>query len=346
MSDTQELTRIDSPLERRRVGDISVERFAGLTFREYREAIEFCKLVSQAVNGIPEYLRGNAADCLVITTQALRWKLEPVWCMQNSYIAKSGGLINYENFVFAAIVMASGVLRGRPRYFYQGEGDERTCTVSAVFHGEHEPHEYTTPPLKQCRPAKNQDGVVKGSPLWTRDPDQQMAYFAIRNWARRYIPELLGGVYSRDEFEDSTQDAVPPSPNLMERLPGKMGGAGFKLDIVDTGIAEEAAKAGESTKAKAKARSKAEPRASEVSEEPPPETAQEPERVPEPPGPPQRAEEYLGHVERWVAKVTDPDDLEARWEGERELRDSLKVPIAVRRRAETMFRARLDDLRK
>jgi hypothetical protein len=192
-------TRIDSPLDRRRLGEMSVDKFAGLTFRDYREAMDFAKVITHAKFGLPAFLRNNAPDCLIITTQALRWRLEPVWVMQNAYVTKADGVIGYDNFVFGAVLMASGVLKGRPRYTYSGEGDARVCTISATFKGETEQHNYSTPPLKQCK---------KNSPLWIADPDQQLGYFAIRSFARRYIPELLGGVYARDEFEDFGRPAV------------------------------------------------------------------------------------------------------------------------------------------
>jgi len=70
---SQQLSRIDAPMERKRLGDMEVSKFAGLSFQEYRECVEFAKLASQSRHGIPPYLRGNPGDCLVITTQALRW---------------------------------------------------------------------------------------------------------------------------------------------------------------------------------------------------------------------------------------------------------------------------------
>jgi hypothetical protein len=202
-SEQQQLARLGT-LDRRTIGDMHVDKFAGLTFREYREVAEFSKLVCQAKYGLPQYLRGNASDCLVVTTQALRWRLDPVWVMQNSYVTKEGGLINFDNFVFGAILMASGLVKGRQRYTFAGDGDARTCTITVVFKDEAEPYTYTTPPLRQVR---------KHSSLWKDDPEQQLSYFAVRSFARRYIPEILGGVYARDEFPDSTQEAIG-APNI------------------------------------------------------------------------------------------------------------------------------------
>ncbi len=370
------ISRIDDKLERRRVGDMTVEKFGGLSFQEYREAIEFSKLITQARNGIPRYLRNNAGDCLVITTQALRWKLEPVWCMQHSYIAKEESLIAYDAAVHAAIVLSSGLIRGRPRYTYEGEGDERTCTVSVLLRGEDDPFTYTSPPLKLCRPKRNERGEVKGSPLWDRDADHQLAYFCIRNWGRRHMPEILGGVYDRDEFDETTQeetDVIPPAPNLLSRLPGKMAGTGFDPNVVDNGLAQAAAEVQEAKSAGKKAR--AEPEKAEDKPEAPPPTQAQPTTPPRPqprpadpsrPAPthaaPTRAApnhttqaqaaepgdegSYMAYCARWIEQGADADDLGARWDGDEDLRVRLKVGPGVRKRLEGMLRSRIAELRE
>jgi hypothetical protein len=268
--------------------------------------------------------------------------------MQNSYVAKSDGIINYDNFVYAAIIMASGLLKGRPRYEYQSEGEERTCTVSATFIGETEPHTYETPPIKQCRPSKNEQGVVKGSPLWVKDPDQQLGYFAIRNWGRRHMPEVLGGVYTRDEFEDSTQDAPEPkdvSPRLMDRLPGKMEGAGFQIDVVDQGLAKRVAEvkaaAGPSIgKVYSTEEIEEEMRATEKP------VPVETEKLAAKPRGPKTVEEYTAYAKDWIGRATNPDDAEARWDGERELRAALKVPVTMRKPLDGLLATKVAMLRK
>src|SRR3974390_1468403 len=119
---SQEISRIDAPLERRRLGDMSIDRFAGLKFDEYRQAVEFSKLVAQAKHGILPYLLQNTGDCLVVCTQALRWKIEPVWTMQHSYVTRADGVIAYDSAVHAAIILSSELLKERPRYSFDGEG--------------------------------------------------------------------------------------------------------------------------------------------------------------------------------------------------------------------------------
>jgi hypothetical protein len=369
MSDIN-LPTIETPLDRRRVGDMTIERFGGLTFTEYREAVEFAKIVCQARNGIPAYLKQNVGDCLIIITQALRFDIEACWMLQHSYVTKpdsENSLIAYDSAVHAAIVLSKGRLQGRPKYSFSGEGEERRCTVTAKFIGDDESYEYTTPPIRQCRPPRGDKGYIKGSPLWEKDPDQQLGYYAMRNWGRRHCPDILGGVYDRDEFESSTQEpdaqVMPPSPNLMDRLPGRMSDNGFKPDVVTAGLADPAPRA-------KKGRRKAE--AAPANIVPPAETApSEPatqaagpsipvpdathadadspaasptsgtgaiERIPE------SADEYIVYAEHWISQCPHKSDAYQRWDQDMELRDNLKVPItdrnALLRQIEETFGAR------
>jgi hypothetical protein len=41
--------------------------------------------------------------------------------------------------------------------------------------------------------------------LWKTAPKQQIAYLAVKYWARLYCPEVILGVYSPDEVEPRTE---------------------------------------------------------------------------------------------------------------------------------------------
>jgi hypothetical protein len=369
--ETTELQTIDSPLDRRRVGDMTIERFGGLTFVQYREAVEFAKIMCQSRHSIPAYLQQNVGDCLALITQSLRWSLEPFWLAQHSYVTNpdaKGSLIAYDAAVHAAIVLSKGSIKGRPRYRFAGEGDQRTCTISATFIGEVEPHEYTTPPLIQCRPPMNDRGTVRGSPLWVKDPDQQLGYYAIRNWGRRYCPEVLGGVYDRDEFEATSQDkptgllGPTASPNLMERLPGRMGEEGFKPDAVANGLAEAPRKGTRKRKARDGREVEADhdpltgevlPQTAEASNEEAAKALQSlgvssailaaaAVSLPDPletPRVPETAGEYIVYAEWWISQVGNVAVAERRWADEAEMRDRLSVPVKDRHELFAKLRA-------
>ncbi|WP_443201058.1 recombinase RecT [Pseudomonas sp. 39167] len=66
--------------------------------------------------------------------------------------------------------------------------------VWATFVGEDSPRELTTW-MTQAR--------TRNSTLWADDPKQQIAYLALKKWARLYCPDVILSVYTRDELEAS-----------------------------------------------------------------------------------------------------------------------------------------------
>ena len=57
----------------------------------------------------------------------------------------------------------------------------------------------------------------KNSPLWKTDPDQQLGYYTIRAWARRHRPDVLLGVYDREEAATmSREDGAATSFEQLE----------------------------------------------------------------------------------------------------------------------------------
>jgi hypothetical protein len=43
--------------------------------------------------------------------------------------------------------------------------------------------------------------TVRNSTLWASDPKQQLAYLAVKRWARLYCPDVILGVYTPDELQ-------------------------------------------------------------------------------------------------------------------------------------------------
>jgi hypothetical protein len=305
--------------------------------------------MSTAKYGVPEHLRGNPGDCLAIRELAMNSGLSAYGLALHSFVIK--GMLSFDGQAVHAIVERNAPLKQRLRYFFQGEDDEMTCTVVGSFRGEETSVEYESPPVGKIQP--------KNSPLWQTDVKQQLAYLSVRRWAKRYCPDILLGVVSRDELEDSDLRDVSPqtSPNLLERLPGRMAGAGFKPSehVTDEEIAEEI-----KTEPKSPARAATEKAVDEPSENPaPPQQPVEDKPAweapmaeatvqtspPPPPARPQTAGEYQAYAMAWIEKHTDPDEIEARWEGQMDMRRDLKVPLPMRKQLEAAVKARVNTLR-
>lgn len=182
-----------------------------VTPQTLNDVVEFARFMCLSNAGIPQYLRGNAPDCAAITMQALKWGFDPFSVAQKSYKVKD--VLAYEAQLIAAVVNTRSGIKGRLKYAFDGEGNALTCTVTGILDGEG--YSYTSPPVGSI--------TTKNSPLWKTDPQQQLGYYSARSWARRYTPEVLLGVYDRDEAEefrgpDNAKDITPERPSVMDRL--------------------------------------------------------------------------------------------------------------------------------
>jgi len=232
---TTEVSRIDAP---------------------WPQMIEVAKLMARAGIALPPHARENPSVCWAIMMQTREWHLSnPFFVAQHSYVVTQRGGVEtlaYDSAVFQAVLLASKAIIGRPQYLYDGEDEERRCTVQVMDRQSKELQELRTPPLKKCR---------GHSPLWVSNPDQQLAYYGLRNLVRLKYQDVLGGFYDKDEYDD--YPAEPSSPNLLERLPGRMEGDGFKPTHGEEAAQEQAALSqakaeGEEKKARRKRRTKAE----------------------------------------------------------------------------------------
>ncbi len=169
------------------------------------EVVEFAKIMSKADIALPQHLRANVGACLAVAMQAMDWEMSPFAVAAKSYVVK--GAIAYEAQLIAAVVNTRSGIEGRLKYSYDGEGENLTCTVTGKLDGEE--YSYTSPPIGAI--------TTKNSPLWKADPQQQLGYYSSRSWARRYTPEVILGVYDRDEAQ-SFKDVTPPASGVQQRL--------------------------------------------------------------------------------------------------------------------------------
>ncbi|MBB3521099.1 recombinase RecT [Rhizobium sp. BK456] len=174
------------------------------------EVVKFAEVMCRADIALPKHLRGNAGACMAVALQALDWQMNPFAVASKSY--QVNGTIAYEAQLIAAVVNTRSGIKGRLRYSYEGTGTDMTCTVSGTLDGEE--YSYTSPPVGLITP--------KNSPLWKTDQQQQLGYYSARSWARRYTPEVILGVYDREEAEqfqgpDNARD-ITPQPSVMQRL--------------------------------------------------------------------------------------------------------------------------------
>jgi RecT family len=161
---------------------------AGLVPSNMSEAMRLAEMMATA-KLVPVALQKSPADCLMVIQQAIRWDMDPFAVAQECSVIQ--GKLMHSGKLVAAVVNARGNLAERLSFSYEGEGDNRTITVTGRLQGELSPRTVSV----RLSEAKTNNKV------WQTQPDQQLMYHGTRVWARRHTPELMLGVYSPEEFD-------------------------------------------------------------------------------------------------------------------------------------------------
>ncbi|WP_085701937.1 RecT family recombinase [Pseudomonas sp. B15(2017)] len=178
---------------------------------------------------LPKHFNGNSADCLAVVMQSMQWKMNPFAVAQKTHLVN--GVLGYEAQLVNAVITTCAPVVDRLHYEWYGDwekvigkfeirkGDKGEYRVPgwkmadeeglgvrvwATFRGEAEPRVLELL-LAQAR--------TRNSTLWADDPRQQLAYLATKRWSRLYCPDVILGVYSPDELEETNQpmrDLNPP----------------------------------------------------------------------------------------------------------------------------------------
>lgn len=145
------------------------------------------------------------ANCFLVVNQAMRWRMDPFAVAQHVFV--TSGRIGYEGKLVAGVINSHPAVEKRLTYTYEGVGDDKRVTVHGTLKGD--PVDRTvTGSVKDWKTTRN------GSP-WSNpnQHEQMLAYRGAREWARRWLPEAILGVWGDDELEifeagtSSTQEA-------------------------------------------------------------------------------------------------------------------------------------------
>jgi hypothetical protein len=199
--------------------------------------MDVAKVMASGAASIPEHLRGNVGDCFAIAMQAMQWNMNPWPVAQKTHLVK--GILGYEAQLVNAVIISIAPITGRPNYEWFGDWSKVTgkfnilkgdkgeyrvpgwiladeeglgVKVWATIKGESEPRVLTLL-LAQAR--------TRNSTLWADDPQQQLAYLALKKWSRLHTPDVIMGVYSRDELEDDLpeKEINPRDPVITPKEP-------------------------------------------------------------------------------------------------------------------------------
>lgn len=166
---------------------------------------------------IPEHLRSKSGNhnetvgnCFLVVNQAVRWGFDPFALAPETYVVQNK--LGFQGKLVAAVVNTRANLKGRLRYAFDGNGEDRTITVYGTFADESD-ERIVTLSVRQAKTANK---------IWVTDPDQKLVYSGVTKWARRHCPEVMLGVLTDDDLERmaDAQRVIPegPRPTSLEDL--------------------------------------------------------------------------------------------------------------------------------
>ena len=168
-----------------------------------RDLMDKANTMAAAGLMVKDIFRNNPGMCAGLILMCAPYRINPFQASWKCYITKPDAPLAFEAQLITAMINTAAPIKGRLRYSFEGDGPTRQCIVTAVDRDSGEVLEYRSPMKK--------DIGVQNSPLWKNDPDQQLAYTSSRGFARRHYPEILLGVYDREEIEGAApmRDVTP-----------------------------------------------------------------------------------------------------------------------------------------
>ncbi|MEH3412297.1 RecT family recombinase [Phytobacter diazotrophicus] len=195
----------------------------------FNRLLKISEVMANSGNFVPEHYRGKPDACMAVVMQAARWGMDPFAVAQKTFIVGNSGVLGYEAQLVNAVVNRMAPTKDRLHFDWFGPWEnivgrfvKKTSSqnkeyiapgwdlkdeagvgirVWATMKGEDEPRELVLM-LSQAQ--------VRNSTLWASDPRQQLAYLAVKRWARLYCPDVILGVYSPDEVEERTEKEINP----------------------------------------------------------------------------------------------------------------------------------------
>ncbi|EBV1888616.1 enterohemolysin [Salmonella enterica subsp. enterica serovar Coquilhatville] len=196
----------------------------------------FANLMADSRVSVPDHLAGKPADCMAIVMQSMQWGMNPYAVAQKTHLVS--GKLGYEAQLVNAVISSSTAISGRFHYEYGGDWSRCTISKEVTVKRKGSKGEYTVTERVRAWSDADEIGlfvrvgavirgekditwseplylssvVVRNSPLWVSNPKQQIAYLALKYWARLYTPDVILGVYTKEELEGHLEKEINPMP--------------------------------------------------------------------------------------------------------------------------------------
>lgn len=172
--------------------------------RNGRELMDFANMMAASGPMVRDFYRNNAGACAALIMMLQPYGFNPFLVCWKTYRASKNddAPIAFEAQLVNAMVRTAAPIKGNLEYHFSGEGESRAVKVVGTDRETGKPLEYQSPPKSKIS--------VQNSPLWKSDTDQQLCYYGVRAWARRWFPEILMGIYTPEEIDSSAAKDITP----------------------------------------------------------------------------------------------------------------------------------------
>jgi hypothetical protein len=145
---------------------------------------------------VPTHFQGSPENVFIAIQMAFRCGVDPFTFLQNCYIVH--GRPGIETKLAIALLNRSNVSRGSVKYRVQGSGKTLQCTayVTEALTGEVLEHTLTWATVEA------EGWTKKSGSKWLTDPQVMIQYRAAMRLIRLHFPEVLLGMYSKEELDD------------------------------------------------------------------------------------------------------------------------------------------------
>lgn len=199
----------------------------------FSRVMELAAVMAAGVATVPKHLQKNQADCAAVIMQALQWNMSPFAVAQKTHLIN--GVLGYEAQLVNAAITSIAPTKDRLNFEWFGDwskiiGKFKEIQSKTKVDDDGHPKKYRVPDwdisaekdlsVKVWATLRGEDkprvlelfmtqARTRNSTLWVDDPKQQLAYLAIKRWSRLYCPDVILGVYTPDELEQSEREINP-----------------------------------------------------------------------------------------------------------------------------------------
>ncbi len=175
------------------------------------------EVMANSGNFVPEHYRGKPDACMAVVMQAARWGMDPFAVAQKTFIVGNSGVLGYEAQLVNAVINTMAPTKDRIHFEWFGAWENIVGRFIKKTSGKG--NDYIVPGwdlqdeagvgVRAWATLKGRirtsracaDAFAGTSPqLYTvgERPRQQLAYLAVKRWARLYCPDVIPrGLYRR-----------------------------------------------------------------------------------------------------------------------------------------------------